>query len=138
MKTVYPVIFTQKNDEKNTVLVEVPDIHQTTQGFGLFDAFAMARDLIELYCITMEDGGDEIEPPSDINCININKAEFKDVGDSFAALVDIDTDAYRKKYDNRSVRRNVTLPAWLNKEAEKAKINVSKVLQKALMETLGV
>ena len=36
------------------------------------------------------------------------------------------------------VRRNVTLPNWLNIEAEKAHINVSRVLQEALMNTLGV
>ncbi len=138
MKTVYPVILTQKKDEKDTILVEVPDIHKTTQGFGIFDAFGMARDLIELYCVTREDEGEEIEMPSDIRDVDLNKAEFKDVGESFITMIDIDTDSYRKKFDNRSVRRNVTLPAWLNNEAEKAKINVSKVLQRALMETLNV
>ena len=39
--------------------------------------------------------------------------------------------------DNRTVRRNVTLPNWLNQEAEKAHVNVSKVLQEALMARLG-
>ena len=36
------------------------------------------------------------------------------------------------------VRRNVTLPNWLNQEAEKAHLNVSKVLQEALKVKLGV
>lgn len=40
--------------------------------------------------------------------------------------------------DNKTVRRNVTIPNWLNQEAEKAHINVSKVLQEALMSRLGV
>ena len=54
------------------------------------------------------------------------------------SLVDIDFKEYRRKIDNKTVRKNVTLPNWLNKEAEKAHINVSRVLQEALMLKLGV
>ena len=53
-------------------------------------------------------------------------------------MVDIDFSEYRRKVDNKTVRRNVTLPNWLNKEAEAAHINVSKVLQDALMTKLNV
>ncbi len=53
-------------------------------------------------------------------------------------LVDVDLTSYRKMLDNRTVRRNVTLPNWLNQEAEKAHVNVSQVLQEALMARLGV
>ena len=53
------------------------------------------------------------------------------------SLVDVDLTSYRKMLDNRTVRRNVTLPNWLNQEAEKAHVNVSKVLQEALMARLG-
>ena len=53
-------------------------------------------------------------------------------------MVDIDFAEYRRKIDNKTVRRNVTLPNWLNQEAEKAHINVSRVLQEALMMKLGV
>ena len=35
MKQVYPVIFTQLNDEKDTVLIEVPDLEIITEGFGI-------------------------------------------------------------------------------------------------------
>lgn len=44
----------------------------------------------------------------------------------------------RRKIDVKTVRRNVTLPNWLNREAEEAHINVSKVLQEALIAKLGV
>lgn len=44
MKQVYPVIFTQLKDEKNTVLIEVPDLEILTEGFGMADAVDMARD----------------------------------------------------------------------------------------------
>ena len=46
--------------------------------------------------------------------------------------------SYRRAIENKSVRRNVTLPYWLNAEAEAAHINVSKVLQEALMSVLEV
>jgi predicted RNase H-like HicB family nuclease len=48
MKQVYPVIFTQLNDEKNTVLIEVPDLEILTEGLGMADAVEMARDAIGL------------------------------------------------------------------------------------------
>ena len=53
-------------------------------------------------------------------------------------LVDIDFTEYRKKVDNKSVRRNVTIPNWLNREAAAAHINVSRVLQEALKEKLNL
>ena len=59
-------------------------------------------------------------------------------GISHVSFVDIDFDEYRRKTDNKTVRRNVTLPNWLNQEAEKSHINVSRVLQEALMVKLGV
>lgn len=51
--------------------------------------------------------------------------------------VDVDFAEYRKKVDNRAVKKNCTIPYWLNVKAEKARINFSKVLQEALLEILG-
>ena len=53
-------------------------------------------------------------------------------------LVDVNFTEYRRRIDNRAVRRNVTLPNWLNMEAERAQINVSRVLQDALINVLGL
>lgn len=50
MKQVYPVIFTQLNDKKDTVLINVPDMNILTEGFGLPDAIEMARDAIGAVC----------------------------------------------------------------------------------------
>ena len=60
------------------------------------------------------------------------------LADEIRGMFDVDFKIYRKIMDNKSVRRNVALPNWLNREAEQAHINVSKVLQKALMEVLGL
>ena len=135
MKKVYPVILTQADD---CILIEVPDLEILTQGKDLADAIEMARDAIGLKIITMQDKRQDVPMPSIEANINMNASTFAENGMSMIALVDIDVEAYRRKYDNKTVRRNVTLPNWLNKEAEKAHLNVSRVLQEALMLKLGV
>ncbi len=70
--------------------------------------------------------------------IDISKGTFSEEGKSILSLVDVDLVVYRNRLDNKAVRRNVTLPNWLNQEAEKSHLNVSKVLQEALMAKLGV
>ena len=52
--------------------------------------------------------------------------------------VNVDFEAYRCALDNRSVKKNCTLPSWLNDKAEKANINFSASLQRALKEELGL
>lgn len=138
MKSVYPVIFTQISDKKDTVLIEVPDFNIFTEGYGMVNAIEMARDAIGLSAITLEDMGKEIPVPSDVQDIDVNKAEFKEQGTSIISMVDIDFLVYRRRLDTKAVRRNVTLPKWLNQEAERAGINVSKVLQEALMSVLNL
>lgn len=138
MKSVYPVIFTQTDDEKRTVLVEVPDLDIVTEGYGIANAIEMARDAMGLAGITMEDMEQEIPMPGELQDVDLSKAQFVHEGRSFVSLVDIDFQEYRRKLDNKSVRRNVTLPNWLNREAEKAHINVSRVLQEALIQKMNL
>ena len=138
MRKVYPVIFTPLNDEKNTVLVEVPDWKILTEGYGMADAVYMARDAIGLKGISYEDNGKEIPAEGDLNSVDVSKGTFAEDGDGYISLVDIDFTEYRRRVDNKTIRRNVTLPNWLNQEAEKAHLNVSRVLQEALMVKLNV
>ncbi len=140
MIITYPVIFT---DVENNILIEVPDLEILTEANSedekkgsLADAIKMARDAIGIECITREDEGKKIKRPSDIEKINPSNGTFAEDGKSFVSFVDVDLTAYRRKIDNKAVRRNVTLPNWLNVEAERAKINVSKVLQEALKQAL--
>ena len=135
MKAVYPTIFTET---ENAVLVEVPDLEILTEGKDMQDAIEMVRDAIGLTGISMQDHGEPIPEPTDFKKIDVSKGTFAGDGESQLSLVDIDFDVYRRKIDVKTVRRNVTLPNWLNREAEEAHINVSKVLQEALMAKLGV
>ena len=135
-KKVYPTRLTQTDD--GTVLIEVPDMEILTQGKDYVDAIMMARDAIGLKGISMEDAGEKLPEASDLSSVHPDKGTFADEGKGIVTLVDVDFLIYRRKNDNRMVRRNVTLPNWLNQEAEEAKLNVSKVLQEALMAKLNV
>ena len=128
MKRAYPVIFTQV---EGAILIEVPDLGILTEGRDMTDAIEMARDAIGLNGISREDHKEEIPEASLIADINIENG-------TFASFVDVDFGVYRRKFDNKTVRTNVTLPNWLKQEVDKADINVSKVLQEALMAKLGV
>ena len=135
MKNVYPVFFTKTD---TVVLVEVPDLEILTEGTDMSDAMEMAGDAIELKCVSMEDDGTEIPLPSEINDLDVNNGIFAEEGATVISFVDIDSGEYRRKIDTKTVRKNVTIPGWLNYEAEHAGINVSKVLQEALMKVLNV
>ena len=127
MKIVYPVVFSKLVD--NTFTAYVPDLQINTQGETLADAIAMARDAIGLVGIDMEDDGKEL--PAASAQVDCDPADI-------VSLVDVDLTAYRRANERRSVRRNVTLPSWLNKAADEAGINVSAVLQTALKEQLNL
>ena len=142
MKETYPVIFT---DVDTNILIEVPDLGILTESNeegkpkgSMADAITMARDAIGISCIEAEDNGKVVLHPSKMTDIDVSKGTFNEDGTSIVSLVDVDLTAYRRMLDNKTVRRNVTLPNWLNQEAEKSHINVSKVLQEALMARLGV
>ncbi len=128
MKEVYPIIMTK--GQKYTV-VFIPDFGINTQGKDYADAIEMARDAIGLMGIDMQDEKEPLPTPSELDSI-----EKKD-GD-IVTLVDVDFTQYRRMNDMRTVRRNVTLPSWLNFEAEKSGINVSALLQKALKHELNI
>lgn len=126
MKTVYPIIITP--DDKYYV-VYVPDLDINTEGESVADAIQMARDAIGLWGICQEDMGKELPEPSAL--------PFAKDGE-IVTLVDIDFALYRKMQDNRAVRKNCTIPSWLNEMAEKEQVNFSAVLQDALKQQLGV
>lgn len=129
MKEAYPIVMTQ---EEKWVLVYVPDFDINTEGKNFADAIFMARDAISLTGITYEDMGKKLPEPSTLEAVTADHPS------GTVSLVDVDFAEYRKANDRRSVRRNVSLPYWLNYKAEQAGINVSAVLQKALKAELNI
>ena len=87
-------------------------------------------------CISMEDDKENIPDPYRITELDISSGTFVEEGKTIVSFVDVDSAEYRRKIDTRTVRRNVALPSWLNYEAERAGVNVSRILQEALISTL--
>lgn len=127
MKQAYPIILKKTEDG---YYVRIPDFDIGTQGADVPEAMYMARDAIGLMGITLEDDGKDLPLPYSVS-------EEPEQGD-IVTLVDVDFTEYRRKHENRSVKKNCTIPSWLDYEAEKAGINFSKVLQEALMEQLNI
>lgn len=138
MKTVYPAFI--KEDE-GMFLVFVPDLMIYTQGNDFYDAIEMARDAIGLKIVSIEDAGETVPAASDAALAKQKAVEDADkdfdFSDGVLTFVDIDTVGYRNRLNNRAVKKNCTIPAWLNEKAEKQGINFSRVLQDALVEIVG-
>lgn len=128
MKQVYPIILTPEEAGGYSVLV--PDLQIGTQGETIAECIDMARDAIGLWGICEQDSGREIPLASNLSP--------EHASNELVTLVDIDFAAYRRANDMRTVRRNVTLPSYLNELGEKAGLNFSQVLQEGLRQRLGV
>lgn len=126
MKNAYPVVLTQG---KEYLVVYIPDFDINTQGKDIPEAIEMARDAMGIVGIDMQDDGEALPKPSAIASILPEEG-------AILTLVDVDFDAYRRKNDMRAVKKNCTIPSWLNDEAEKAGLNFSAVLQEALKARL--
>lgn len=129
MKQAYPIILTPATE--GGYVVYIPDFNINTQGDDMADAMFMARDAICMIGCYDQDEKKTLPIPSNIDSVHVKTGQIK-------TLVDIDFDAYRKRNDNRAVRKNCTIPSWLNEEAEKAGINFSATLQEALKSQLGI
>lgn len=129
MRTAYPIVMRR---EDPFVVVYVPDFDVNTEGHDIADAMAMARDVIGLVGIDMEDDKRPLPEPSTLEATTAAHPE------AVVTLVDVDFQEYRRQHDMRTVRRNVSLPSWLNEAAEKAGLNVSATLQTALKEALNL
>ena len=126
-KYIYPAIF---KDEGEVCTVRFPDFESCyTQGDDLQDAYDMAEDVLCLTLYNMEEQEQAIPPASDIREVRMEDGEF-------ATLISCDTLEYRKFYDNRAVKKTLSIPAWLNTMAEREDINFSAVLQDALNKIL--
>jgi antitoxin HicB len=129
-KYVFPAIFVQESD--GSFSVSFPDIESCyTQGDNLQDAYQMAEDVLCLCLYKMEEANENIPKPS-----NPKNIQTKD--SSFVAIIGADTLEYRMFYDNKAVKKTLTIPQWLNTMAEREGVNFSNVLQSALKEKLGI
>ena len=139
MKGVYPIFIAESGKD---YLVYVPDMDIYTEGTSLGDAMEMARDAIGLKGIDLEDDGKVLPAASDyagaLEKAKADADEDFDFSKGMLTMIDVDFAEYRKKHDNRMVKKNCTIPYYLNMEAEKAGINFSRLLQEALVAQLNI
>ena len=128
MEYVYPIVLTPL--KKNEYYVSVPDLDVETQGKNLTNALHMAEDIICLKIIELQDNNIKLPKPSTINNLKLSEKET-------ASLVIADADLYRKRMQNRTIKKNCTVQYWLCKEAEAAGLNFSAILQQGLKQALG-
>jgi predicted RNase H-like HicB family nuclease len=125
MKLTYPAIFYPWDDSPGYT-VEVPDLPVcVSEGASLAEAIIMGTDAASGWVLTeLEDGKPEPEASS-------VEAIHPEAG-GFVSMLVLDMDDYAEKYGNKAVRKNLTIPAWLNTFAEARHINFSQVLQDSL------
>lgn len=126
-KYAYPAIFAP---EKKGYSITFPDLEGCyTCGDSLEEGLEMARDALALVLYGYEKEGRPIPEPSKLNTILVED-------DEFVSYVACDTMVYRKMYNNKAVKKTLTLPEWMNEEATVAGINFSQVLQEAILQKL--
>ena len=129
-KYVYPAVFTPEEDGGYSI--NFPDIEGCfTQGENLADGLAMANDVLCLTLYDLEQAGKPIPAAGAVN-------DTPHTSDEFVSLIACDTLEYRRFYDNKAVKKTLSIPSWLNDMAERSGINFSGVLQEALKAKLNI
>ncbi len=127
MKLIYPAVFHTEDDQ---VWVEFPDL-EGCQSFGdsISEALDGAKEALEGYCITLLEEKHTLPIVSDIKTIKTDES-------SFVSLVETElTTSFAKR---KSVKKTLTVPAWLNDMATEKWVNFSAVLQEGLVKSLGL
>ncbi len=94
-----------------------------TEGDSLEEAFAMAKEAMSLWL-----NGEQAPAPTAISKITLKAGQI-------IMLIEVDS-IYMAQIKNRSVKKTLTIPEWLNIAAESKGINFSLTLQEALKEKL--
>ena len=125
-KYVYPAIFTP--EENGAYSIVFPDLEGCyTCGDDLEDGIEMAEDALALVLYGYEKERRTIPTPSKRTELTIN-------GEEFVNYIACDTMAYRKRFNNKAIKKTLTIPEWMNEEASALGLNFSQILQDALLQ----
>lgn len=120
-----------KNDDSKGYGIYFPDLPGcVSYGKTLNEVMNYAREALELHLWGMEQDGEIVPKPSQIDETNLQEGQI-------LCMIDINMFSVRCQMDNRSVKKTLTIPWYLNEIAERNKVNFSQVLQKALIDLLG-
>lgn len=127
MLKVYPAVFLKEDVGYS---VSFPDLDGCfTEGDTLEEALEMAQEALGLYLVSLEERSINIPIASEPSSVTCTENEF-------LSLVSTPIEKYRRK--TKAIKKTLTIPQWLNEEAELRHINFSSVLQKALKEELQI
>ncbi|MBQ6638224.1 MAG: type II toxin-antitoxin system HicB family antitoxin [Lachnospiraceae bacterium] len=127
MKKVYPAIIHKEDDG---LWLEFPDLEGCyTDGENLEELMENAEEVLGAFLAVKADYNEDIPKASDIN-------EIAKENDTEVTYVSVDVNKYHK--DTRAVKKMLSIPAWLAKEAERRNYSLSKILQEALMEKMNI
>lgn len=126
---VYPAVFTEEDCGYS---INFPDLKNCfTSAETLGEGIKMAKDVLCLTLYEMEQAGEAIPVPSALRDVVTEENEFVN-------YISCDTIEYRKFFDNKAVKKTLSIPSWLNDLAERADINFSATLQAALKQQLNI
>ncbi|MBR5344789.1 MAG: type II toxin-antitoxin system HicB family antitoxin [Clostridia bacterium] len=130
MKGMYVAVI-HPRENGNGYECRVPDFPGCiTSGATLEEACDMIEDAANFWACDIETDGRDMP----------GKTAYADVahepGD-IVQMIRVDTETYRRVNDNRAVRKNVSIPAWMAAQADRRGINCSQVLQEALRARLA-
>ena len=122
---VFPIIITKDDSSDYPYSVEIPDIDVMTEGKSIADAMEMAKDYIGTYSL------EDKLPES-----NTKLPQAKD--GATVTLVTVNVSEYKRKHDNKVIKKTITIPNYLNELGKENGINFSEVMTTALKEKLSV
>ena len=129
MMYVFPAIFTPCETGYAIRFHDLPGTN--SQGKDMSEAIYMARDALASWLDYLLDEKQAIPSPSKPKEIRLEDGEF-------VSMIDVDMQAYRRRKNSKSVKKTLSIPSWLNEEAEAQNVNFSAILQEALKAHLGI
>ena len=127
---IFPAIIEKLAE--NDYNVRFPDFDGIiTTGDNIGEAYSMAEDALSLELFDLYSDKIDIPKETDITSICVKENQT-------LILVKVSLKEIIKKYDDKAVKKTLTIPSWLNRLAIEENINFSQVLQNALEEKLKV
>lgn len=115
MKLIYPAVFTPC-EEKEGFTVVVPDLPGcVSEGSDLIEAIEMGTDAACGWILLELEEGNNIPAATDFKKLTVPE-------NGFVNLLVSDMYSYAEQYGDKTVRKNITIPAWLNTFGEKIKL----------------
>ena len=134
MLSIYPACFFKDETGYSVVF---PDLNWlATSGSTEAEAMNMAVDCLAGYLYSLRNDGEQAPVASamgDVSLDAVAKELDADTNGSFVNMVSVDVAEYAKEHFEKSVRKTLTIPSWLNVAAQEKKINFSQTLQEALL-----